>query len=272
MLSPTADQPLFAILKTLVESRAGLHYAPDDKELFLARVTTRAGDAGFESLLDYYYFLRYDPGGAAELEKLLDALVVNETFFFREVAPLEMAINRLIMPVIEAGGRPRIWSAACSTGEEPYTLAMLLADRGVLDRVELIASDLSTRALERAASGRFSRRALREANIPRLTEKWLRSTTNGFEIDPRLREAIIWQRINLCAPAPMPAASCDVIFCRNVLIYFSDETVARVVETLTRSLKPGGALFVGISESLMRFGSTLDCQELDQVFLYRKTL
>lgn len=265
-----ATQPLFTILKTLVEARAGLHYGPDDRELFLTRVTARAEEVGFDSLLDYYYFLRYDDGGAAELELLVDALVVNETFLFREIKPLEIIADRLLPPLVASGRRPRVWSAACSTGEEPYTLAMLLAERQLLDKVELIGSDISTRALTRAKSGSFGARALRDSSTSELSSRWLTTSHRSATIDPRLRDAIIWQRINLTDSAPMPPSSCDVILCRNVLIYFSDETASRVVQSLTRALRPGGVLFVGVAESLLRFGSGLDCQELDHVFLYRK--
>lgn len=269
-MSADSSQPLFTILKTLVESRAGLHYGPDERELFLARITARAEESGFESLLDYYYFLRYDDSGTAELEKLIDTLVVNETFFFRELKPLEVIADKLLPPIIETGRRPRVWSAACATGEEPYTLAMLLAERELLPKVELIGSDISTRALDRAKSGAFGRRSLRESSSSPLTERWLKTDNNAAFIDERLRDAINWQRINLTDASPMPPSSCDVILCRNVLIYFSDETAARVVQSLTRALRPGGVLFVGVAESLLRFGSGLDCQELDHVFLYRK--
>lgn len=269
-MSIDSSQPLFTILKTLVESRAGLHYGPDERDLFLTRVTARAEEAGFGSLLDYYYFLRYDEAGAVELERLVDVLVVNETFFFRELKPLEVIVDRLLPPVVASGRRPRVWSAACSTGEEPYTLAMLLAERQLLDQVELIGSDISSRALARARSGTFGARSLRESSSSEYSTRWLRSTERGATIDERLRDAVNWQRINLADPTPMPPGSCDVILCRNVLIYFSDETAARVVQSLTRALRPGGVLFVGVAESLLRFGSGLDCQEIDQVFLYRK--
>lgn len=262
---------LFAILSALVESHAGLHYGPDERELFLERASGRASEAGFESLLDYYYFLRYDAAAGRELEKLIDALVVNETFFFRELQPLKMLVNRLVAPLVAEGRKPRIWSAACSSGEEPLTLAMLLDDAGLLDRVELMASDISTRALERARAGRFSRRSLRDPAEPRLARKWIREDGAALQVDPALPAAISWQRINLCDPASLPLAeSFDFILCRNVLIYFTDETTAQVIAGLTRALKPGGALLVGVSESLMRFGSSLVCEELDNAFLYRK--
>ena len=131
---------MLAILSALVEERTGLHYGLLDHEVLAEKAGVRAAEAGFESLLDYYYFLRYDPGADAEMDALVDALVVGETYFFRELAPLEALVDASPQTSSARGARPRIWSAACATGEEPLTLAMLLEERGLLADVELIAS------------------------------------------------------------------------------------------------------------------------------------
>ena len=139
---------VFAILSALIEERTGLHYDMHECELLADRVSPRAVERGFESLLDYYYFLRYDPGAGAELTLLVEALVVNETyFFFREVPALKVLVEDFVPKLIAQGARPRIWCAACATGEEPLTLAMLLDQAGLLDQVTLVASDISHRAL-----------------------------------------------------------------------------------------------------------------------------
>lgn len=270
-MTTSALRPVFAILSALVEERAGLHYGPAEQDLFLERVTARSAEAGFESLLDYYYYLRYDPAGPRELEELVAYLVVNETYFFRELEALQMMVARFIAPAVRAGRRPRIWSAACATGEEPLTLAMLLAEDGLLQEVELLASDISQRALDVARAGSFSRRSLRGDVNPELARRWIREEGGGLRVPPALLDAIAWRRVNLCAPEEtQEIAQCDVILCRNVLIYFRDETVVRVIESLSSRLKPDGALFVGVSESLLRFGTALACEETEQVFYYRK--
>jgi chemotaxis protein methyltransferase CheR len=273
MLS-TVSSPIFAILSALVEDYAGLHYGLSDRDLFLDRVANRAGEMGFDSLLDYYYFLRYDPDAGRELEKLIDNLVINETFFFREFAPLKLIMSDFVLPLIRAGKRPRIWSAACATGEEPLTLAMLLSEAGVLSKVDLIASDISARALDRAQSGRFARRSLRDVPDPGLATRWIREEPSGELTLPReLVDAIDWRRINLCDPTNAPAMDgCDVILCRNALIYFDDAKLSDVLRHLADRLRPQGALFVGVSESLLRFGTFLTCEEKNQVFFYRKNL
>ena len=262
---------VFSILSALIEERSGLHYSPVDQALFAEKVTPRLEENGFDSFLDYYYFLRYDEGGAQEMTRLIETLVVNETYLFRELEQLRVAVGSLIEPLVRAGRRPRIWSAACASGEEPATLAMLLADRGLLDRCELIASDISAAVLARAREGRFSRRALRSLN-PALAEKWLIQRGNEADLSPRLLAAIDFRQINLIDAAAVNAVGkLDVILCRNVLIYFRDELIKQVIERFAHMLVPGGALLVSVSESLLRFGTSLQCEEHGGAFVYRRS-
>lgn len=261
---------VFAILATLIEQRAGLHYAAEDRELLADKVSDRATEAGFDSLLDYYYFLRYDPAGSAALDSLIDALLVHETYFFREALPLSVLVEDVLLPRVRAGQKPRVWCAACSTGEEPLTLAMMLADRGVLPGVELLASDLSTRALERARTGEHNLRSMR-ALPPGVEGRWLEQVDGRARPKQELVDAVEWRRINLVDEgAVAKLGQFDAILCRNVLIYFQDETARRVVASLTQALKPGGQLVVGTSESLLRFGTALSCEERRGVFFYGK--
>lgn len=263
--------PLFAILSSLIEERVGLCYTLQDQELLTAKLSPRAIELGFGSLLDYYYFLRYDPESGAEFSALVNALVVHETFFFREFTPLSVMVTDFVAPRVRAGARPRIWCAACSTGEEPLTLAMLLAEHGLLEQVEIVASDISNNALARARSGEYSRRSLRHVPAPQLADRWLRVGERSIAVEPALVEAIRWKQFNLVDAEAFAALDpFDWILCRNVLIYFRDTTAARVVELLSQRLRPGGALLVGVSESLMRFGTGLSCEEHAGVFSYRK--
>lgn len=262
--------PVFAILSGLIEERIGIHYGVEDRELLAERVAPRAAQRGFDSLLDYYYFLRYDPGAEAELAALAEALVVNETYFFREVAALELTVGTFVPELLRAGVRPRLWCAACATGEEPLTLAMLLDDAGLLDEVTLVASDISGRALARAREGMYLRRSLRA--LPAFAAgRWFTPIENGMRIERRLIEAVEWQRVNLLDAARLGAiGTFDVVICRNVLIYFSDATVKHVLVLLTEALRPNGRLIVGTSESLLRFESELTCEERGGAFSYRK--
>lgn len=263
--------PLFAILSSLIEERVGLSYTHDDKELLASKLSLRAAETGFDSLLDYYYFLRYDKDSERELECLVNSLVVNETFFFRELGPLTVLVTEFVAPLVRAGRRPRIWCAACSTGEEPLTLAMLLEQHGLLEDVELIATDVSTAALERAQSGEHGRRSVRNVPAPELAAKWLQVGERSVKVHPALLRAVEFRQLNLLDQAAISAVgSVDFILCRNVLIYFRDAIATRVVSCLADQLLPGGVLLVGISESLLRFATSLECEERAGAFVYRK--
>jgi chemotaxis protein methyltransferase CheR len=261
---------VFAILSGLIEERTGLHYDLNDRDLLAERTSPRALECGFESLLDYYYFLRYDPGADAELKLLVDALVVNETYFFRELAALNVVTQTIVPALIEKGARPRIWCAACSTGEEPLTLAMLLDQAGLLDRVAIVASDISGRALSHARLGKYGRRSLR-ALPDGVIGRWLEPAGESMQVATRIAEAVDFRRINLADDLDLAAlGQFDVIICRNVLIYFRDRTIERVIANLWRSLLDDGYLVVGASESLLRFDTAFACEEQRGAFLYRK--
>jgi chemotaxis protein methyltransferase CheR len=270
----TASLPLspqvFAILSALIEERTGLHYDLQERALFAERVSGRATERGFETLLDYYYFLRYDAAADAELALLAEALVVNETYFFREPAPLEILVDEVVPGLLARGIKPRIWCAACSTGEEPLTLAMLLDEAGLLDQVSIVASDISARVLAHAQAGLYRRRSLR-ALPPRVVGRWLEGHEHGMRVLPRIARAVAWRRINLIdEPEPSELESFHVIICRNVLIYFRDQTIESVVDRLWRQLSPEGYLLVGASESLLRFKVAFACVEQRGAFFYRK--
>jgi chemotaxis protein methyltransferase CheR len=262
---------VFAILRMLIEERTGLKYGADDIALIGDKLASRCRDAGFESFLDYYYYLRYDPSSGDEFDQLVDSLVVNETYFFREAAPLTALIDEVLLPAVAVHKGARVWSAACATGEEPFTIAMLLAERGVLDDVEIVASDISQRALSQAQSASFRARSIRGAKLPAFAEPWLDVSGDRAVLAPRIRDSVRFSKLNLMdEPAIREQGVFDAILCRNVLIYFSDETIQRLVENLARCLRPGGALLVGASESLLRFSTTLVCEERRGAFLYRR--
>ena len=279
-MTPLLTPQLFAILSSLVEERFGLHYGHDDLPLFSDKIYARASDAGFESILDYYYFLRYDERGVLELSALADALVVGETYFFRELAALRAAVEHVVAPAVAKNGRARIWSAACATGEEPLSLAMVLLELGLLDRCEVVATDLSPRSLARARTGMYTNRSLRALPpapappgfTPRLAEiaaeNVLREGT-GARVSSSLVSTVTYRTMNLLdAGALATLGRFDLVLCRNALIYFADKTVVRVVSSLARALAPKGSLLVGASESLLRFGTVLQCTEKGGAFLY----
>jgi chemotaxis protein methyltransferase CheR len=272
MALPLSPQ-VFAILRGLIEEKTGIHYPDADREVLAERVSARAEEVSFDSLLDYYYFLRYDPGGEAELQSLIEHLVVQETYLFRELDQLRTLVSHFIAPWVRAGRRPRIWSAGCATGEEPLSLAILLAEAGLVDQVELVATDISREAIEQARTGRFARRSLRALGPGTRFPAWIHPDgERAVTVSPALVSRIAWQPLNLQDGAAIEALGIfDIVMCRNVLIYFSDDTTARVVDRLKGALVPGGILVVSVTESLLRFGTSLLCEEHNGVFFYRRT-
>lgn len=262
--------PLFSILTTLIEQRVGLSYSLPEKSIFDAKVAARAAEAGFASMLDYYYYLRYDDPEQHEFQALVEALVVHETFFFRELESLQVALRQFVVPRVAERGGARIWCAACATGEEPATMAMLLAEAGVSRDVYMLASDVSRSAVERAKSGVFSPRALRPSQSHPLSHTYLERRQNALVARAGLLDSIDFRRINLTDEARLEElGKFDLIVCRNVFIYFADAGARRVVDQLATLLAPGGALLVGVSESLMRLGTKLACEEHGGAFFYR---
>jgi chemotaxis protein methyltransferase CheR len=283
MSKPLSPQ-LFAILSALVEERLGIHYSAEDLELFSDKINARALEAGFENALDYYYFLRYDAAAASELDALADALVVGETYFFRELDALRAGIAHALVPAVSRRGRARVWSAACATGEEPVSLSLLLEEAGILDRVEIVASDVSARALAKAREGVYSSRSLRvlPPNAPppgfsealgKLAGRAIVREGTRAHVDRSIVDKIDYKQLNLLDDGAVAAlGSFDLVLCRNVLIYFADATVKRVVSSLSRALDEEARLIIGASESLLRFGTMLRCEERGGAFLYARDL
>lgn len=269
----TLTPPLFSILRALVEERTGLHYGDHERDLFASKVAVRALEAGFESPLDYYYYLRYDDPARREFGELTDALVVGETYFLREVDQLQTLCDAVILPRVGRGERPRIWCAAAATGEEPLSLAMLLAERGLGGRVSIVATDISQRALARARRRVYGGRAMRSLDAL-TTKRWFKPSdpsSRELIVDQELYDQITWKQVNLVDEQAIRALGLfDVILCRNVLIYFAEETVRRVTGRLAESLDDQGLLLVGASESLLRFGTVFHCEERSGSFFYRK--
>lgn len=260
---------LFALFSGLVEEACGLYYGARDRDVFAAKVEAHVTDLGFENLLDYYYRLRYDDPSGEALRALVESLLVHETYFFRELPPLVQLADHLAA-LVASQGRARVWSAACSTGEEPFTMAMLLAERGVLERVEIVGTDLSSAAIARARAGKHGRRALRDGHPVALAQKYLDIAGPSYTVASAIRNAVRFEVANLLVPeATAHLGQFDVILCRNVLIYFRDEQVAQVIEQLRKRVTKKGLIAVGVSESLLRFGTTLVCEERGSSFFYR---
>lgn len=255
----------FSMFRTLVERETGIHLADVKQALVHSRLLARTRELGLRTFSDYYD--RVVDGGDDELVVMINAICTNETHFFREPAQFDLLEASLLprwVDEAEHGLRPRrvrVWSAACSTGEEPYSIAMLLLARLPADwSIEILATDLSTKVLAKAAAATYGMQRL--ADVPsELRQAYLLrgvgSQEGKFRIAARVRKVVEFRRENLIALESVPQRSFDLVFCRNVLMYFSSETRRTVVEQLVDRLVPGGHLLVGHSETLHGFDPRL---------------
>lgn len=240
----------FAQFQTMLLRIAGISMGASKKALVAGRLAKRLQHCGAASY-GAYFKLVSGAGGQDELQTALDLLTTNETYFFREPGHFDI-LRKLILGEHKPGAPFRIWSAACSSGEEPYSMAMVLAERFGDAAWEVLASDLSTRVLEKAQRGLYAME--RSAQIPpaylsRYCLKGIGSQEGSFLIEQRLRARLKFQQINLNTDLP-PVGQFDAVFVRNVMIYFSQDTKRDVVARLLAAVKPGGYLIVGHSESL----------------------
>ncbi len=250
----------FLRFQALVQREAGIFLSPVKKALLVGRLAKRLRELGLATYGEYYQRAVADP---AELVRMLDCISTNETHFFREPRHFQLLEDEIFprwRAEAEAGLRPRrarIWSAACSTGEEPYSLAMsLLAafPAGSGWELEILASDISTRALERGRNALYPISKAREIPEPHRKAFMLRGVAGQaglMRAGPEIRDLVRFSRINLNDAAWPGLGEFDVVFCRNVLIYFAPATKERVVRRLIEHLEPGGHLFLGHAESLI---------------------
>ncbi|MDT5156190.1 MAG: chemotaxis protein methyltransferase CheR [Acidobacteriota bacterium] len=264
------------LLRDLVHERTGLFFDNGKGDLLTDKLSPLVIERGFTSLLDYYYLLKYDETARDEWLNVMDALSVPETYFWREMDQIR-ALVEVVVPrwfAAHDAGPLKIWSAACATGEEPLTIALALAEAGWLGRVpiEIHASDASTSAVERARRGIYRERSFRNLP-PTLRAKYFTQVgaTQTWRIDDRLHTAIKWMVVNLMNEAEVaPLVTANIIFCRNVFIYFSDQTISRTVRSFAAHIRPPGYLFVAASESLLRLSADFDLQEIGDAFVYVK--
>jgi len=261
------------LLRDLINAHTGMFYDGERMTHLRDRLAPLALERGFDSLLDYYYLLKYDGTAAEEWRRVIDALSVQETYFWREVDQVQ-ALTRRILPSLVAAGRRsvRIWSVPCATGEEPLSIAMALEEDGWFDRlaIEIYASDASEAALRKAETGRYGPRAFRQLPPP-LQEKYFDPVAaNTWTVKPALKSRVsLWNRVNVVQLQEVAAlAAADVIFCRNLFIYFHETTVRLVAEHFADCMRTPGFLCVGAAESLLRVTTRFDLQDIGGAYVY----
>ncbi len=268
----------FRLLRDLIKGELGLFFDDGSKFLLERRLSRRLRIHHLGDFRDYYRFLLYDRKKDEEMTAVIDLLTVNETFFFREQNQLR-AFSEEILPDIRETNKEkkkiRIWSAGCSTGEEPYTIAMLVLEYGGFFGwdIEIFGSDINQRVLTAARRGLYRKNSFRTAGQYFIGKYFKEDEDGSFIISEDVKRLVNFSHLNLLDPFKVRfVAQMDVIFCRNVLIYFDQPARKKVVDNFYDSLVEGGYLLLGHAESLMNISTSFALRHLKNDMVYQKPI
>lgn len=261
----------FRQLRDFIYEKSGI-FIPDSKKYLLEnRLIRRIQDNGLKNFEEYFSFVT-NSGYERELPKLFDAITTNETFFFREPQQFEVLSGEIIKRITAKcrARNIRIWSAACSTGEEPYTIAMIFKETLCNIKPEIIASDISNNVLEAARRGVYSSYSVRNVP-PNYLTKYFVKNGESYMLDGSIKGLVQFKNINLIdEKSTKNLKGVDVVFCRNVLIYFDEKAKKKVISNLYDSMKQDSYLFIGTSESLHNITRAFIPIVINNVVVYQK--
>jgi chemotaxis protein methyltransferase CheR len=264
----------FTILRDLIMERTGIYYEENKKDILADKLSNRVLERGFSSFIDYYYLLKYDNDSQDEWNVVFDLIAVRETYFWREYDQIDALVSHIIPRYAEEnpGRTLRIWCSACSTGEEPLSILIALDRAGWMKkiRIELTATDASLQALEKAKKGLYRERSFR--SLPaELRDRYFTRSGEEWKINPSIHRIVKWGKMNLMNDEEFNFISDqDVIFCRNVFIYFREEAIRKTAENFFARLRSPGFLFLGSAESLLRINTSFELTEIGETFVYMK--
>ncbi len=277
----STDIPLeteaFRLLRDFIYQYCGLFFADESKYFLEKRLNKRLVELRLNCFRDYYYHLRYSQDREQELSAAIDLLTTNETYFFREDFQLR-AFTQEVLPELvrikaDRGDRSlRIWSAGCSSGEEPYTLAMLLHGNPLLRdwSIDIIGTDISHRVLKIAREGLYSQNSFRTTDEKYL-KRYFTPVEEKWQITSQIMDLVSISHLNFFDTNRVALLGVmDIIFCRNVIIYFDLEAKRRVIRSLHDRLYPGGFLLLGHSESLLNISTDFKLRHFTNDMLYQK--
>lgn len=269
----------FKKLRDFVYDQCGI-YVPDNRTYLVEnRLANRLKELNLKSYEEYYNFLQYDPGKAHELNRLFEVITTNETSFYRNPPQIKVFQENVLGEVLDkqrkAGQKKlRVWSAGCSTGEEPYTVAMvlheLLGNEISTWDIKITANDLSERVLASARKGLYSEYALR-TTPPELIAKYFEPDGRNFQLKQSVKRLVTFGQINLNDRLQLRRVErSQVVFCRNVIIYFDDDMKKRVIASYYDNLLPSGYLLIGHSESLHNISRVFKPYHHPGAIVYKK--
>ena len=255
------DADTFKLFRDFIYESTGITFQDNQKYLLESRLAPRLKEHRLATYADYLNFLRFDTYRDRELVSLYGLITTNETYFYRDQPQLDSFIKTIIPAVMEANKASRqirIWSAACSSGDEPYTLALMLSDYAPLVNwnIEILGTDISEPILKLAKGGVYTAHALRHVP-PHLKTRHFNAQGENFAISSTIKSRVKFMNLNL-------------IFCRNCLIYFDEKAKHQIVTDLAGALKPNGYLIIGFSESLTKMSDVFRSQHVGRSVVYQK--
>ncbi len=266
---------VFRLLRDQIYRRTGMWFADSSKYLLQKRLSPRARELNFDSFQKYFYFLQYDPRADAEFDQIYDLVTTNETYFFREPAQLTAFAEEIVPEILERKTmkKVRIWSAGCSSGEEPYSIAILLQESRWFERAafEIFASDINQQVLGKARRGHYRETAFRATDATLRDRYFTRDADGSWKISDEIRNRVSFGRLNLYDEGRVSLlGNLDVVLCRNVIIYFDDASKRVVVNSFYNRLQEGGYLLLGHSESLISLSTQFKLRHLRNDMVYQK--
>ncbi len=256
--------------------KTGIQFDTTKRYFVDKRLVERIEATGCDSFRNYFVKLRFEAGGD-EMQQLVNVMTVNETYFFREAYQFDCLVNHMLDEVAAkrpAGSRIRIWSVPSSTGEEPYSIAIYLLERWPLIHsyeVEIMSSDIDTQVLQAAQRGVYSDRSVANLPKPYLAKYFTKIKEGEWKLSSDVTEAVEFSRVNLSDPNETRRfRDIDVIFCRNLLIYFDDVSRRIAADAMYDALRPGGFICLGHSESMSRISSLFNVRRFPDALVYQK--
>ena len=272
---------VFTALRDLIYQRSGMFFSDNKKYVLETRLLRRVDDGGFETFEKYIDFLKNDTQKEIEFSILFDIVTTNETSFFRDLNQLqvfELGVLAKLMKNLEDTGmkKLRLWSSACSTGEEPYTMAMQILNRipqGLNSDwdIEIHATDISEGVLNSARRGEYSDYSLRNVPPKYLTKYFNKNDNGKYSIKPEVKRLVRFSNVNLFDSMKLRVfKGMHIVFCRNVLIYFDETSKKKVINSIYDCLSPGGYLFIGHAESLFNISRAFKLVNINNLLVYQK--
>jgi chemotaxis protein methyltransferase CheR len=274
---PPLHSPEFRLLADLFRERAGLQFEESSLMAFERRLGERVAELGLRNFHDYYRYLLFSGAGERELEIALGLITTAETYFFRQDYQLRSFQKDCLPELAKLNRNARhlvVWSAGCSTGEEVYTLAILIKESGLFNdwSVRVIGGDLSAVRVAQARRGVYRETSFRTTDA-RQRALYFEPEGRFFRVNEAIKSMCHFGQLNLLQESSLMAVGrVDVVFCRNVLIYFSAAAKTRVIKNLYDRLVPGGYLFLGHSESLLNLSTAFELAHLSEDLAYRKPM